>query len=220
LAYSARSPVSVSCSEGHTDVSNLALFLPAAIAAALAYLIGSISTAVIVCRLMGLPDPRTTGSNNPGATNVLRVGGRLPAALTLLGDGLKGFLPVQLAVLTLQHPPSIALVAFAAFLGHLYPVFFDFRGGKGVATALGALLGVSLSVGSLALVVWLAVSLTLRRSSLAALVTFVLVPLFLLFNGWPTYALVFVAITALLFYTHRENLRRLIGGTEPVIGKR
>lgn len=199
---------------------SLALFLPAAVAAALAYLLGSVSTAVIVCRMAGLPDPRATGSNNPGATNVLRLGGRMPAAMTLLGDALKGFLPVQLAVLTLQHPPSVALVALAAFLGHLYPVFFDFRGGKGVATALGALLGISLGVGSVALVIWLAVSLTLRRSSLAALVTFVIVPLLLLFNGWSTYALLFVGITALLFYTHRENLRRLLGGTEPVIGKR
>lgn len=199
---------------------SLALFLPAAVAAALAYLVGSVSTAVIVCRMAGLPDPRATGSNNPGATNVLRLGGRMPAAMTLLGDALKGFLPVQLAVLTLQHPPSVALVALAAFLGHLYPVFFDFRGGKGVATALGALLGISLGVGSVALVIWLAVSLTLRRSSLAALVTFVIVPLLLLFNGWSTYALLFVGITALLFYTHRENLRRLLGGTEPVIGKR
>lgn len=199
---------------------SLALFLPAAVAAALAYLVGSVSTAVIVCRMADLPDPRATGSNNPGATNVLRLGGRMPAAMTLLGDALKGFLPVQLAVLTLQHPPSVALVALAAFLGHLYPVFFDFRGGKGVATALGALLGISLGVGSVALVIWLAVSLTLRRSSLAALVTFVIVPLLLLFNGWSTYALLFVGITALLFYTHRENLRRLLGGTEPVIGKR
>lgn len=196
------------------------IFLPAALGAGLAYLAGSVSTAVIVCRLMGLPDPRTEGSNNPGATNVLRLGGKLPAALTLLGDALKGFLPVLIAKLLLQHPPSVALVALAAFIGHIYPVFFDFRGGKGVATALGAVLGASLSIGALALLVWLAVSLTLRRSSLAALITFVFAPLFFLISGQQTYGVLFIGIAALLVYTHRENVRRLISGTEPAIGKR
>ena len=201
-------------------VLDASLLLPAALAAALAYLVGSLSTAVVVCRAMGLPDPRTTGSKNPGATNVLRSGGRLPAALTLLGDALKGLLPVAVAALTLRHPPSVALVALAAFLGHLYPVFFEFRGGKGVATALGALLGIDLSVGALALLVWLAASLTFRRSSLAALATFALVPAFLLIEGHRVYAVLFVGVAALLFYTHRENLARLFAGTEPVIGKR
>jgi len=201
-------------------VSDIALLLPAAVAATLAYLLGSLSTAVIVCRLTGLPDPRTEGSKNPGATNVLRLGGKLPAALTLVGDALKGFLPVLLARLAIDHPPTIALVALAAFLGHLYPVFFEFRGGKGVATALGALLGVSGTVGALALLAWLAVSLTSRRSSLAALVTFALVPAFLLIDGQRTYAVLFVGIAAFLFWTHRANLSRLIAGTEPLIGKR
>ena len=201
-------------------MSDIALILPAAVAAALAYLAGSLSTAVIVCRLAGLPDPRTEGSNNPGATNVLRLGGKVPAALTLLGDALKGLLPVLAARLLLDHPPSVALVALAAFLGHLYPVFFDFRGGKGVATALGALLGTSVTVGALAIVAWLAVSLTSRRSSLAALVTFALVPAFLLIEGERTYAVLFVGIAALLFWTHRANLARLATGTEPTIGKR
>ena len=197
-----------------------ALLLPAAVAAALAYLVGSLSTAIIVCRLSGLPDPRTEGSGNPGATNVLRLGGRLPAALTLLGDALKGFVPTALAALLLDHPPSVALVALAAFLGHLYPVFFDFRGGKGVATALGALLGVSATVGALALLVWLAASLAFRRSSLAALITFALVPAFLLIDGLRVQAVLFVVITAFLLYTHRGNLARLMAGTEPLIGKR
>ena len=197
-----------------------ALLLPAALGAALAYLIGSLSTAVIVCRLAGLPDPRTEGSKNPGATNVLRLGGKGPAAMTLLGDALKGLLPVLVAGVLLRHPPSVALVALAAFLGHLYPVFFEFRGGKGVATALGALLGVSATVGALALVVWLAVSLTFRRSSLAALLTFALVPAFLLIEGQRTFAVLFVGIAAFLLYTHRENVRRLMAGTEPLIGKR
>jgi len=196
------------------------LALPALITAVLAYLAGSVSAAILVCHAMGLDDPRTKGSGNPGATNVLRVGGKLPAALTLLGDGLKGFLPVFVTAMMTSHPPTIALAAIAAFIGHLYPIFFQFQGGKGVATALGALLGVSLSVGALALLTWLAVSLTFKRSSLAALVTFVLVPLYLLFDAQHVFALAFVIIAGFLFYTHRSNISRLIDGSEPLIGKR
>ncbi|MFK8082073.1 MAG: glycerol-3-phosphate 1-O-acyltransferase PlsY [Granulosicoccus sp.] len=196
------------------------LALPALITAVLSYLTGSVSAAILVCRAMGLEDPRSAGSGNPGATNVLRVGGKLPAALTLLGDGLKGFLPVLVTSLMTSHPPTLALAAIAAFIGHLYPVFFQFQGGKGVATALGALLGISLSVGALALLTWLAVSLTFKRSSLAALVTFVVVPVYLLFDAQQTSALAFVFIAGFLFYTHRSNISRLIDGTEPVIGKR
>lgn len=169
---------------------------------------------------MGLDDPRAAGSGNPGATNVLRVGGKLPAALTLLGDALKGFLPVVITAVLTSHPPTIALAALAAFMGHLYPVFFQFKGGKGVATALGALLGIDLIVGALALLTWLAVSLTFKRSSLAALVTFALVPAYLLFEGQQAFALTFVVIGAFLFYTHRGNIQRLINGTESVIGKK
>ncbi|MEE9320827.1 MAG: glycerol-3-phosphate 1-O-acyltransferase PlsY [Granulosicoccus sp.] len=196
------------------------LLLPALTAAAVAYLLGSLSTAIIVCRLMGLPDPRTAGSNNPGTTNVLRIGGRLPAALTLLGDGLKGYLPVLLTSLFLPHPPTVALVALAAFLGHVYPIFFEFRGGKGVATAFGALLGISGSMGALALLTWLAVSLTFRRSSLAALVTFLLIPVYLLVDGETVYSLAFVIIGLFVFWTHRSNISRLVSGDEPIIGKR
>ncbi len=196
------------------------LAIPALLVAVLAYLAGSVSAAILVCRSMGLPDPRQTGSGNPGATNVLRLGGKVPAAMTLLGDGLKGFIPVLLTALFTQHPPTIALAALAAFLGHLYPVFFGFNGGKGVATALGALIGIDLSVGALALLTWLAVSLAFRRSSLAALVTFALVPLYLLFDDQQAYALGFVFIGAFLFYTHRSNIQRLIAGTEPTIGNK
>ncbi|MFK7993042.1 MAG: glycerol-3-phosphate 1-O-acyltransferase PlsY [Granulosicoccus sp.] len=196
------------------------LALPAVVTAVLSYLAGSVSAAILVCRAMGIADPRTEGSGNPGATNVLRVGGKLPAALTLLGDGLKGFLPVLVASLMSSHPPTIALAAIAAFIGHLYPVFFQFQGGKGVATALGALLGVSLSIGALALLTWLAVSLTFKRSSLAALATFVLVPVYLLFDGQQVASMAFVLIGGCLFYTHRANITRLIDGTEPMIGKR
>jgi len=200
-------------------VFSVSLFVPALLAAIAAYLLGSLSTAVIVCRLMGLDDPRTVGSGNPGATNVLRVGGKLPAALTLLGDALKGFLPVIIIAMLSDHAPTIALVALAAFLGHLYPVFFEFKGGKGVATALGGLLGLDAGIGALALLTWLAVSLTFRISSLAALVTFLLVPTYLLINGQRVFALAFVVIAVFLFIGHRENIQRILAGTESKIGK-
>ena len=196
------------------------LALPALFVGIISYLAGSISAAILVCRAMGLEDPRTTGSGNPGATNVLRVAGKMPAALTLLGDGLKGFIPVFVTALFIDHPPTIAIAALAAFLGHLYPVFFNFEGGKGVATAIGALLGVDLSVGALALLTWLAMILTFKRSSLSALVSFLLVPIYLLFENQQVFALVFVFITAFLFYTHRGNIQRLLNGTEPTIGNR
>lgn len=192
--------------------------LIAAIAAATSYLLGSVSAAILVCRLRGLPDPRTTGSGNPGATNVLRVGGKSAAALTLLGDALKGLLPVLVARLIGLDASTVALVAIAAFLGHLYPVFFDFKGGKGVATALGALLAIDLTAGLLALLIWLAVSLAFRRSSLAALVTFALAPILLLMEAEPVAAAAFVMIGIGLFYTHRGNIQRLLDGTEPKIG--
>ncbi|NND91098.1 MAG: glycerol-3-phosphate 1-O-acyltransferase PlsY [Granulosicoccus sp.] len=194
--------------------------MPALLVAVLSYLAGSVSTAILVCRAMGLEDPRSTGSGNPGATNVLRVGGKLPAALTLLGDALKGFLPVIITTVLVDHPPTIALAALAAFMGHLYPIFFNMQGGKGVATALGTLLGLDMTVGALALLTWLAVSLAFRRSSLAALATFALVPVYLLFEGQQVFAVCFVFIGGFLYYTHRGNIRRLIAGTEPVIGKR
>ena len=195
------------------------LAVPALLVALLSYLAGSVSAAILVCRAMSLDDPRTAGSGNPGATNVLRVGGKLPAALTLLGDGLKGFLPVLITSLITSHPPTIAIAAIAAFLGHVYPVFFQFRGGKGVATALGALLGLNPTVGALALLTWLAVSLTFKRSSLAALATFVMAPAYLMFETQHEFAVAFVIIGGFLFYTHRDNIRRLLDGSEPVIGK-
>jgi len=200
-------------------VFTASLFLPAIIAATLAYLVGSVSAAILICRLMGLPDPRESGSGNPGATNVLRVGGKLPAALTLLGDALKGLLPVAITGLIIPRPPTVALVAMAAFLGHLYPVFFDFRGGKGVATALGALFGLSFPIGLLAAVTWLAMSLAFRISSLAALATFTVVPLFLLTGGHNAFAVVYVVIAGFLYFTHRENIKRIRQGTEPRAGK-
>lgn len=185
------------------------------------YLIGSVSSAVVVCRLMGLPDPRTQGSGNPGATNVLRFGGRVAGALTLAGDFLKGLLPVGLAV-TLDRPEAaVAAAGVGAYLGHLYPVFFGFRGGKGVATGLGALLGWSW-IGALATVaVWLLVAAIWRFSSLAALVAFLLAPVFLWFvTGSPELAGAMLLLTALTYWRHRSNIRNLIAGTEDRIGTR
>jgi len=205
---------------GPQHVFSADLAIPALFVAVLAYLAGSVSTAIIVCKAMGLKDPRTEGSRNPGATNVLRVGGKLPAALTLIGDALKGLIPVLITAALIDHSATIALAAFAAFLGHLYPIFFDFRGGKGVATGFGTLLGLDLSIGALALLSWLAISLTFKRSSLAALATFLLIPLYLLFEGQTTFAVGFVMIGAFIFYTHRTNIQRLIAGTEPIIGKK
>ncbi len=141
-----------------------------------AYLLGSLSSAIIVCRLAGLPDPRSDGSGNPGATNVLRLGGKKPAIVTLAGDMLKGLLPVLLGHALGLAPVLLALVGLAAFLGHLYPVFFRFQGGKGVATALGVLLGLDWVVGLATVATWLAVAFLTRYSSLSALIATGLAP--------------------------------------------
>lgn len=183
------------------------------------YLAGSISTAIIVCRLMGLPDPRGEGSRNPGATNVLRFGGRKAAAITLAGDFLKGVLPVLLARLAGVEETGLALTALAAFLGHLYPVFFGFEGGKGVATAFGAILGLSWPVALAALATWLTMAFVVRISSLSALTAAVLAPLF----GWwfglpPAYDAAILTMVVLLVWRHRSNIRQLLAGTEDKIG--
>lgn len=180
-----------------------------------AYLLGSISSAIIVCRLTGLPDPRTQGSNNPGATNVLRIGGKKAAAVTLLGDSLKGFLPVVLCHLLDRSDPVFAAVGAAAFLGHLYPVFFGFKGGKGVATALGVQFGLHWAIGGLVGVTWLLMAKVAKISSLAALSSMVLAPLFI-WLVWPSPALLVmqVGITTLLIWRHRSNIRNLLSGTE------
>jgi glycerol-3-phosphate acyltransferase PlsY len=179
------------------------------------YLLGSLSSAIIVCKLMGLPDPRTEGSNNPGATNVLRIGGKKAAAVTLLGDSLKGFLPVLIANLLQVSPLILAAVALAAFLGHLYPIFFRFQGGKGVATALGVQFGLGWQIGGAIGLVWLIVAKLFNLSSLAALVSMALAPLVVWFF-WPEPELIImqVLVTLLLFWRHRENIRRLVLGEE------
>jgi acyl phosphate:glycerol-3-phosphate acyltransferase len=142
-----------------------------------AYLLGSISSAIIVCRLMGLPDPRTQGSNNPGATNVLRIGGKRPAAITLVGDSLKGLIPMLAGHLLGQVDPlTLAGIGLAAFIGHLYPVFFRFQGGKGVATALGVQFGLYWPIGLCVAAIWLFVAKVLKISSLSGLISMALAP--------------------------------------------
>ena len=183
------------------------------------YLLGSIASAVLVSRLMGLPDPRTGGSGNPGATNVLRLGGRKAALFTLAGDVAKGLLPVALAGAMGRSALGVTAVAIAAFLGHLYPLYFRFKGGKGVATALGALLGISWLLGSLVLATWLACAAATRYSSLSALVAALAAPgLALWTTGQATIAAGTALISALLVWRHRANVRRLLNGTEGKIG--
>lgn len=185
---------------------------------AAAYLLGSVSSAILVCRIMGLPDPRTEGSNNPGATNVLRIGGKKAAAIALLGDSLKGFIPVFAAKLLGSSEPVLALVAMAAFLGHLYPLFFRFQGGKGVATALGVQFGLSWQIGGGVAAIWLLMAYGLKISSLAALVSMALAPLMVWFF-WPSPELVAMSVlmTLLLFWRHRSNIRNLVRGEEGAI---
>lgn len=200
------------------------------LAVALAYLAGSLSFAVIVSRAMGLNDPRSYGSKNPGATNVLRSGNKAAAAVTLLLDAVKGWLPAWAAV----HwgagfglgPVSVALVALAAFLGHLYPVFFGFRGGKGVATAAGVLLGLEPWLGLATLASWVLMAVFFRYSSLSAIVAAVFAPTFYLFGdgvAWDAQGPIGLAIgvmSLLLLWRHRANIGRLIAGQEGRIGSR
>lgn len=190
-----------------------------------AYLIGSISFAVVVSGLFGLADPRTYGSKNPGATNVLRSGNKAAAALTLLGDGFKGWLAVWLAMRFGEQygvgDTGIALVAVAVFLGHLWPVFFRFVGGKGVATALGVLLGLNGWLGLATLVTWLVIAYAFRYSSLAALVASIFAPFYygLLF-GVNAQLLAVGVMSALLIYRHRQNIANLLAGKESRIGSK
>ena len=179
------------------------------------YLFGSISTAILTCHLMGLPDPRSEGSGNPGATNVLRLGGKKAAFLTLSGDMLKGLVPV-LAAQALHASPLIqSATALAAFLGHLYPVFFSFRGGKGVATALGVAFGLYWLAGLSVAAIWLLMAFVFRISSLSALTAMLLAPAcFWLLKPEPAFIGVMIVITLMLFWRHRTNIRDLLNGTE------
>lgn len=184
-----------------------------------AYLLGSISTAILVCKLMGLPDPRTVGSKNPGATNVLRHGGKKAAFFTLLGDFLKGLIPVLAAKLLGLQSTWIVLAGIAAFLGHLYPLFFRFRGGKGVATALGVYFGINFLGGALVAATWLFAAKVLKISSISALIATLLAPLYIyVVTKDMAVTLGMVLITVLIYWRHRSNIRNLMEGKEHRIG--
>jgi len=190
-----------------------------------AYLVGSISFAVVVSKAMGLADPRSYGSGNPGATNVLRTGNKLAAALTLVGDALKGLVAVLVAKALATRfgfgDGTIALVALAAFVGHLFPVFHRFQGGKGVATAAGVLLALNPVLGLGTLATWLLIAFFFRYSSLAALVAAVFAPLWYLFLFGPdAVAAAVVLMSALLIWRHAKNIRNLLAGKESRIGQK
>ena len=190
---------------------------------AAAYLIGSISFAVVVSKLFGLPDPHSYGSGNPGATNVLRTGNKAAALLTLVGDGVKGFATVviayQLGITWGDASLATAGAALAVFLGHLYPIFHHFKGGKGVSTAAGITFGLAWQLGIALLVVWLIVAILFRYSSLASMIAAVATPPlgFYFLGNWPE-AWVLIPIALLLLWRHRANIRKLLAGTETKIG--
>lgn len=180
-----------------------------------AYLIGSISSAVIVCRLMGLSDPREQGSGNPGATNVVRIGGKKAGAITLIGDALKGFIPVFFAQLLGVDNLLLACVVLAAFIGHLYPVFFNFKGGKGVATSFGVSLGINIFLGLAISATWLLVYKISKISSFSALIAAIFAPIYVgLIMGTSYLIVTFTLITFLLLWRHKSNIQKLIQGTE------
>jgi glycerol-3-phosphate acyltransferase PlsY len=182
------------------------------------YLLGSISTAIITCKLMGLPDPRTDGSKNPGATNVLRLGGKKAAAITLTGDMLKGLIPALVASATGKPHEVIAAAGLAAFLGHLFPVFYSFKGGKGVATLLGVLLGTNWLVGGTTIAIWLGMAFIFKISSLSALTAALLAPVVAYyFMGSKLVAATIAVMTVLLFWRHRSNIANLLSGQETKI---
>ncbi|MFU2511270.1 MAG: glycerol-3-phosphate 1-O-acyltransferase PlsY [Pseudoalteromonas prydzensis] len=183
----------------------------------LAYLLGSISSAILVSRLFKLPDPRSNGSNNPGATNVYRLGGAVPACLVLVFDILKGTIPVWGAYFLQLDPLMLGLIGVAACLGHMFPIFFHFKGGKAVATAFGTLLPIGLLLGGLLISTWVAVVAITRYSSLGALVAVSLAPLY---TWWikPLYTLPVTFLTILIIFRHHANIKRLFSGEEPKIG--
>lgn len=180
----------------------------------IAYLCGSLSSAIIVCKLLNLPDPRSKGSGNPGTSNVLRIGGKKAAALVLLGDALKGFIPVLLARILHIEGFFVAIIALAAVLGHIYPVFFKFKGGKGVATFLGTTFAFSPIVGLAFIITWLIIAALFRYASLASLGSSVLSIVFIMIFSNYQYLIPVLAIIALIIWQHWGNIKRLKAGTE------
>ena len=186
----------------------------------LAYLIGSFSTAIVTCKILGLEDPRKTGSNNPGATNVLRHGGKKAAIITLLGDMLKGLIPVLVAVQLQADTLTIALTGLAALLGHVFPVYYGFKGGKGVATYYGVIFGINWQVGLIAIVAWLAVAGLLKISSLSALASIFITPFVLwYFTQSIELTVAVAAMSIVVFWRHKANIQRLLDGSESKIDK-
>jgi glycerol-3-phosphate acyltransferase PlsY len=181
-----------------------------------AYLLGSISSAILVCKMLGLPDPRSIGSNNPGATNVLRISNKLTAASVLFFDVLKGTIPVWGAYFLQIEPIYLGIIGVSACLGHMYPIFFNFQGGKAVATALGTLLPIGLGLGALLIITWVAVVKLTKYSSLAAIVTVSLAPLYV-FLLKPIYVYPTLMLSALIILRHKDNIVRLLKGTESTI---
>ncbi|HID50361.1 MAG TPA: glycerol-3-phosphate 1-O-acyltransferase PlsY [Chromatiales bacterium] len=186
------------------------------------YLLGSVNSAIIVCTLMRLPDPRSEGSGNPGATNVLRVGGKKAALITLAGDLLKGTIPVVAAWLANVPVMAVALTGVAAFLGHLYPLYYRFRGGKGVATMMGVLYAYSFFAGLATAATWIVMAKVFRISSLSALIAALLAPVYIWLIAGPVPELIVATgfMTAMLFWRHRTNIQRLLNGEESLIGKK
>lgn len=184
----------------------------------IAYLFGSLSSAIIFSRLFKLPDPRTQGSRNPGTTNILRIAGKKMAILVLLGDMLKGVIPVALASDLRFSTFAVSWIGLAAIFGHLFPIFFQFRGGKGVATAAGVLLAFSLPLGFAVMATWILVAFIFRYSSLAALTATITAPLYNLWLGHHEAEFAILLLSLLIILRHRENIYRLLKGTETKIG--
>lgn len=188
--------------------------------AGLAYLVGSFSSAIVTCKLMGIEDPRNTGSNNPGATNVLRHGGKKAAIITLIGDMLKGLIPVLIISLFQTDNLTIALVGLFALIGHVFPVYYGFKGGKGVATYYGVILGINWQVGLIALAIWLSVATILKISSLSALVSIFLAPFILWYFSQSTELAAALALMSIIvFWRHKKNIKSILQGSETKIGK-
>ena len=188
---------------------------------ALAYLIGSFSTAIITCKIMGIEDPRSTGSNNPGATNVLRHGGKKAAIITLIGDMLKGLIPVLIATQLQMETTIIALTALFALLGHVFPLYYGFKGGKGVATFYGTILAINWQVGLIVLLIWLLIAALIKISSLSALVSIFSTPFVLWYFSHSMGLTMACAIMSMIvFWRHKQNIRSLLRGSEAKIGNK
>ena len=195
------------------DIYFMLMFLLTIILAAIGYLVGSLNSAILVCKSLQLGDPRTEGSGNPGATNVLRIAGKMPALIVLLGDILKGLLPVLIAKVIDIDGFELALIALACVIGHIFPLFFNFQGGKGVATAFGSLLILSASVAIVVAIVWGVVVFTTKYISLASLIAGILSTVLILF-AHTAYFLPLFVITTLIIFRHKDNINRLKLGTE------